>query len=133
MQSDITRDLSGRLNRAEAGKSPQQAGQAGTTNPEAYRLYLEGRQLWYGRTPDGLKKSIDLFQQAIAADPNYALAYTGLADTYNVAPSYGIGLTSKQGELLADEAARKAVELDDSLSEAHAARAFALSNLHQMD
>ena len=131
VQSDITRDLSGRLNRAEAGRSPQQLGQAGTTNPEAYRLYLEGRQLWYGRTPDGLKKSIDLFQQAIAADPNYALAYTGLADTYNVAPSYGIGLTSKQGELLADEASRKAVELDDSLSAAHAARAFALSNLHR--
>jgi serine/threonine protein kinase/tetratricopeptide (TPR) repeat protein len=131
VQSDITRDLSGRLNRAEAGRSPQQIGQAGTTNPEAYRLYLEGRQLWYGRTPDGLKKSIDLFQQAIAADPNYALAYTGLADTYNVAPSYGIGLTSRQGELLADEASRKAVELDDSLSAAHAARAFALSNLHR--
>jgi serine/threonine protein kinase/tetratricopeptide (TPR) repeat protein len=131
VQSDITRDLSGRLNRAEAGRSPQQLGQAGTTNPEAYRLYLEGRQLWYGRTPDGLKKSIDLFQQAIAADPNYALAYTGLADTYNVAPSYGIGLTSRQGELLADEASRKAVELDDSLSGAHAARAFALSNLHR--
>jgi eukaryotic-like serine/threonine-protein kinase len=131
VQSDITHDLSGRLNRAEAGKSPQQTGQAGTTNPEAYRLYLEGRQLWYGRTPDGLKKSIDLFQQAIAADPNYALAYTGLADTYNVAPSYGIGITSRQGELLADEASRKAVELDDSLSAAHAARAFALTNLHQ--
>jgi serine/threonine protein kinase len=131
VQSDITRDLSGRLNRAEPGRSGQQLGQAGTTNPEAYRLYLEGRQLWYGRTPEGLKKSIDLFQQAIAADPNYALAYTGLADTYNVAPSYGIGLSSKQGELLADEASRKAVELDDSLSAAHAARAFALSNLHR--
>jgi eukaryotic-like serine/threonine-protein kinase len=131
VQSDITRDVSGRLNRAEPGRSGQQLGQAGTTNPEAYRLYLEGRQLWYGRTPEGLKKSIDLFQQAIAADPNYALAYTGLADTYNVAPSYGIGLSSKQGELLADEASRKAVELDDSLSAAHAARAFALSNLHR--
>jgi serine/threonine protein kinase len=131
VQSDITRDLSGRLDRAEPGRSPQKLGQAGTTNPEAYRLYLEGRQLWYGRTPDGLKKSVDLFQQAIAADPSYALAYTGLADTYNVAPSYGIGLTSKQGELLADEAARKAVELDDTLSEAHAARAFALSNLRR--
>jgi TolB-like protein len=131
VQSDITRDLSGRLNRAEPGRSAQQLGQAGTTNPEAYRLYLEGRQLWYGRTPEGLKKSIDLFQQAIAADPNYALAYTGLADTYNVAPSYGIGITSRQGEALADEASRKAVELDASSSEAHAARGFALTNLHK--
>jgi hypothetical protein len=70
---------------------------AGTTNPEAYRLYLEGRQLWYGRTPEGLKKSIDLFQQAIAADPNYALAYAGLGDTYNVIPSYGAGITLAAG------------------------------------
>jgi serine/threonine protein kinase/tetratricopeptide (TPR) repeat protein len=130
VQSDITRDLSTRLNRGES-RPAQQLGQAGTTNPEAYRLYLEGRQLWYGRTPEGLKKSIDLFQQAIAADPNYALAYTGLADTYNVAPSYGIGITSRQGEALADEASRKAVELNDSLSEAHAARGFALSNVHK--
>ena len=74
----------------------EKLGSAGTNNPEAYRLYLEGRQLWYGRTQEGLKKSIDLFQQAIAADPNYALAYTGLGDTYNVIPSYEVGITSKQ-------------------------------------
>ena len=131
VQSDITRDLSGRLNRAEAGRSAQQIGQAGTTNPEAYRLYLEGRQLWHGRTAEGLKKSIVLFQQAIAADPNYALAYTGLADTYNVAPSYVPELTSRQCAALADEASRKAVELDPSSAEAHASRAFSLANLHK--
>jgi tetratricopeptide (TPR) repeat protein len=73
-----------------------------------------------------LKKSIELFQQAIAADPNYALAYTGLADTYNVAPSYAIGISSKQGEQLADTATLKALQLDDSLSEAHGARGMAL-------
>lgn len=73
------------------------------------------------------EKSIDLFQQAIAADPNYALAYTGLADTYNVASSYGIGITPRQARLLADEASRKALELDDSLPEAHTARASALA------
>ena len=71
---------------------------AGTTNPEAYRLYLQGRQLWYGRTGDGLKKSIDLFQQAIAADPNYALAYAGLADTYNVASGYPTGISFAPGQ-----------------------------------
>ena len=69
-----------------SGNQQQRMGQTGTSNTEAYRLYLEGRQAWYGRTPEGLKKSIVLFQQAIAADPSYALAYTGLADTYNVAP-----------------------------------------------
>ena len=126
LQSDITRDISGRLRLQLTGAEQRRLGSAGTSNAEAYRLYLEGRQLWYGRTPEGLKKSIELFQQAIAADPNYALAYTGLADTYNVAPSYAIGISSKQGEQLADTATLKALQLDDSLSEAHGARGMAL-------
>jgi serine/threonine protein kinase/tetratricopeptide (TPR) repeat protein len=127
VQSDITRDVAKRLRLQANAAEQRRLGSAGTTNPEAYRLYLEGRQLWYGRTPEGLKKSIDLFQQAIAADPNYALAYTGLADTYNVIPSYYSGVSSRQAGMLADEATRKALELDDSLPEAHAARADALT------
>jgi tetratricopeptide (TPR) repeat protein len=103
-------------------------GRAGTTNPEAYRLYLEGRQQWYGRTPEGLKKSIELFQRAIVADPDYALAYAGLADTYNVATGYGTVIKPKQAFALAEEASRKAVELDDTLSETHNARAITLTN-----
>jgi serine/threonine protein kinase/TolB-like protein/TPR repeat protein len=130
VQGEITRDLSSKLRRIDPGKASSKLGSAGTSNAEAYRLYLEARQLWYGRTPSGLKKSIDLFQQAIAADPNYALAYAGLADTYNIAPSY-IDLSSKQGVLLADEASRKALDLDDSLPEAHAARALALATAWQ--
>ncbi len=127
VQGDITRDISTKLSIQLNDGEQQQVGRAGTTNPEAYRLYLEGRQLWYGRTADGLKKSIDLFQQAIAADPNYALAYAGLADTYNVAPGYPTGISSRQASQLADDATRKALELDDSLSEAHAARGMALA------
>jgi serine/threonine protein kinase/tetratricopeptide (TPR) repeat protein len=127
VQRDITRDISSSLRIHLSGDEQQRLGRAGTTNPEAYRLYLEGRQLWYTRKPEGLKKSIDLFQQAIAADPSYALAYTGLADTYNVATSYGIGITPRQARLLADESTRKALALDDSLPEAHTARAGALS------
>ncbi len=127
VQGEITRDISNSLRIHLTGNEQQRLGRAGTTNPEAYRLYLEGRQLWYGRTPEGIQKSIGLFQQAIAADPNYALAYAGLADTYNIAPSY-IPLPSKQAELLADEAARKALELDDTLPEAHTAHAIALAN-----
>jgi serine/threonine protein kinase/tetratricopeptide (TPR) repeat protein len=130
VQSDITRDISNRLRIHLSGSEQQHVGQAGTTNPEAYRLYLEGRQLWHRRTPEGLKKSIDLFQQAIAADPNYALAYAGLADTYNVIPSYG-GISSKQAQMMADAASRKAVELDDTLPEAHAARAFTLVQMYR--
>ncbi len=123
LQSDIARDVSKRLQVQLSGEKRQHLGSAGTTNPEAYRLYLEGRQLWYGRTPEGLKKSIDLFQQSIAADPNYALAYAGLGDTYNVIPSYRAGITSRQAELLADAATRKALDLDDSLPQAHLSRA----------
>ena len=131
VQSDITRDLSSKLRIQLNGDEQQRLTRGGTNNPEAYRLYLEGRQLWYGRTPDGIKKGIVLFQQAIAADPNYALAYSGLADSYNVGPSYGIGITSHEGNLLADAASRKAIELDDSLSEGHAARGYTLAITHQ--
>jgi serine/threonine protein kinase/tetratricopeptide (TPR) repeat protein len=127
LQGEITHDLSTRLRRGDSAKLPQNLGNAGTNSPEAYRLYLEGRQAWYGRTPEGIKKSIELFHEAITADPNYALAYAGLADTYNVAPSY-IPISSKQASSLADEAGRKALALDDSLAEAHAARAFTLAN-----
>ena len=127
LQGEITHDLSTRLRRGDSAKLPQNLGNAGTNSPEAYRLYLEGRQAWYGRTPEGIKKSIELFHEAITADPNYALAFAGLADTYNVAPSY-IPISSKQASSLADEAGRKALALDDSLAEAHAARAFTLAN-----
>jgi serine/threonine protein kinase/tetratricopeptide (TPR) repeat protein len=123
LQGDIARDISKRLRVQLSGEKQQRLGSAGTTNPEAYRLYLEGRQLWYGRTTEGLKKSIDLFQQAITADPNYALAYAGLGETYDVIPSYRAGITSRQAGLLADAATRKALELDDSLPEAHVSRA----------
>ncbi len=126
VQGDIARDISNHLKLRAVGRDPQQLGRAGTNNAEAYRLYLEGRQAWYGRTAAGLKKSVELFQQAIAADPNYALAYAGLADTYTVMASYGTGVTYKQTTLLADQASRRALELDNSLPEAHRARASAL-------
>jgi eukaryotic-like serine/threonine-protein kinase len=128
VQGDITRDISSKLQIQLSGSEQQHVARAGTTNPEAYRLYLEGRQLWHGRTAEGLKKSIDLFQQAIAADPNYALAYAGLADTYNVAAGYPTGIGSRQASQMADDATRKALELDDSLSEAHAARGMAMTS-----
>jgi serine/threonine protein kinase/tetratricopeptide (TPR) repeat protein len=127
VQDDITRDVSARLQPRGSTTQPRVVPHGGTSNPEAYRLYLEGRQAWYGRTPEGLRKSIELFQQAIAADPNYALAYAGLADTYAVAPSYGAGISSSQGVTEGLTAARKAVELDSSLPEAHTSLASSLA------
>jgi serine/threonine protein kinase/tetratricopeptide (TPR) repeat protein len=128
VQSDITRDVSSKLQVHLSDAAQQKLGRAGTTNPEAYRLYLEGRQQWYGRSVEGIKKSIELFQRAIVADPNYAQAYAGLANSYNVATGYGVIIQPKQAFALADEASRKALELDDTLSDAHTARAMVLAN-----
>jgi len=127
LQGEIARDISEKLKIQLSGDQQQRVSNAGTTNSDAYKLYLEGRQLWYGRDPEGLEKSIDLFQQAIRADPNYSLAYAGLADTYNVIAGYSNDISSKQAMALADEASAKAVALDGNSSEAHAARGFALS------
>ncbi len=128
VQSDITRDVSNKLQVHLSGTEKEKLGRAGTTNAEAYRLYLEGRQQWYGRTTAGIKKSIDLFQRAIVADPNYAQAYAGLATSYNVSTGYGVIIQPKQAFALADEASRKALELDDTLSDAHTARAMVMAN-----
>src|SRR5205814_3091734 len=127
VQSDITHDISSRLRIQLSGNEQQRVGSAGTANPEAYRLYLEGRQLWYGRTQEGLKRSIDVFKQAISIDPNYAQAYAGLADTYVVASSYDIGITTRQGQQLGEAASLKALQLDSSLPEAHASHAMVLA------
>src|SRR6185369_10264099 len=133
LQAEIARDISNSLKLKLNGNDQGRFGDAGTTNAEAYRLYLEGRQNWHGRTGEGLKKSIFLFQQAIAADPKYALPYTGLSDTYTVGPSYNIGFNSRQGLLLADAASRKALELDDSLAETHTSRGGVLAFSRKWD
>jgi TolB-like protein/Tfp pilus assembly protein PilF len=90
---------------------------------EAYRLYLKGRNAWNKRTAEGLQQGIDYFQEAINTDANYAAAYAGLADCYNMQVIYGVH-QPKDGFPKAKEAAVKALEMDDSLAEAHSALAF---------
>lgn len=90
---------------------------------EAYRLYLKGRNAWNKRTPEGLQQGIDFFQQAISTDPNYAAAYAGLADCYNMQVIYGVH-QPKEGFPKAKEAAVKALEMDETLAEAHTSLAF---------
>jgi len=126
VQSDITRDISTRLRIKLGSAQEAQLGSAGTSNPEAYRLYLQGRAAVGGRTSEGVKKAIDLFQQAIAADPNFAAAWAGLGHTYSLAQDYGVGITSRQAIVLSDEASKKALELGSGLPEAHLARSEAL-------
>jgi tetratricopeptide (TPR) repeat protein len=86
---------------------------------EAHQLYLKGRYLWNRRTGDNLKKALGYFQQAAEKDPNYALAYTGIADSCALIPVYGGGAPQDYYPR-AKAAAQKAVQLDDTLSEAHA-------------
>ncbi|MGH9880027.1 MAG: winged helix-turn-helix domain-containing tetratricopeptide repeat protein, partial [Pyrinomonadaceae bacterium] len=90
---------------------------------EAYRLYLKGRNSWNKRTAEQLQQGIEFFQQAIDIDPNYAPAYAGLADCYNMLVVYGV-LQPKDGFPKAKEAAIKALEIDSSLAEAHTSLAF---------
>jgi TolB-like protein/DNA-binding winged helix-turn-helix (wHTH) protein/Flp pilus assembly protein TadD len=95
--------------------------------PEAYEAYLKGRYFWNKRTGDGLKKAIEYFTVATEKDPTYAEAYAGLADSYALSGDWEYGILSPQdASVEAKAAATKALELDDSLSEAHTSRAFAL-------
>ncbi len=89
-----------------------------TENSEAYQLYLKGRYYWFRFPAKGFEKSRDYFQQAIEVDPNYALAYSGLADYYGFGSANGI-LPPDENWLKAEAAAKKALELDESLGEAH--------------
>lgn len=90
---------------------------------EAYRFYLKGRNAWNKRTAESLQQGIGYFQQAIDIDPNYAPAYAGLADCYNMLVVYGAS-QPKDGFPKAKEAAIKALEIDESLAEAHTSLAF---------
>jgi tetratricopeptide (TPR) repeat protein len=92
---------------------------------EAYGLYLRGRYAWNKRTSEGVIEGIKYFEDAIAADPSYALAYTGLADSYALHIDYR-NVRTHEGFEKAKFYARKAIELDDTLAEAHASLAWSL-------
>jgi serine/threonine-protein kinase len=117
VQSDISRDIAQNLKLKIAGSSSTQAP---TQNSEAYQLYLQGRFYWNRRTAGGVNEAIDFFQQAISKDPNYALAYSGLADSYFSLARNSDVLSPKEASVKARAAAEKAVELDISSAEAHA-------------
>jgi TolB-like protein/DNA-binding winged helix-turn-helix (wHTH) protein/Flp pilus assembly protein TadD len=129
LQKEVARNIAEQI-RIEVTPREQAALKSGKAiDPEAYEAYLKGRYFWNKRTADGLKKAVDYFNQAIAKDPNYAAAYSGLADTYALLGDWQYAvMTPKEAMPRANAAAKKALELDDSLGEAHASLAFCLDS-----
>src|SRR5438128_5736520 len=118
VQRQIAGKISTRLRERLAGEQRQLA-RGGTSDPEAYQLYLKGRYYWEKRTQESLEKSRDYFNQAIEKDPNYALAHVGLADYYYVLSDYA-PVSPVEDAPKERAAAQKALAIDDTLAEAHA-------------
>jgi eukaryotic-like serine/threonine-protein kinase len=126
IQEEIAREISEKLRFKLTGEEQRQLTKRHTDNPEAYRLYLKGRYCWNKRTPEGSKKGIEHFKAAIDLDSGYALAYAGLADSYNVLGNYG-DLPPRDAFPRAKTAATKALRIDETLAEARSALAYALN------
>ena len=130
LQSEIARDVSNKLKSKLSGAEVAKVEKRNTANPEAYRLYLQGRFYWNKRTEADLNRSIEYFNQAIALDPAYALAYSGLADAYGVMPSYAEDPQPEETYPKARAGAQKALEIDPTLAEPHATLGYIL---HEYD
>ena len=118
VQKEIARNVSEKL-RLELTRADQtQLAKTYTESGEAYEAYLKGRYHWNKRTDEGFKQATNFFQEAIVKDPNYALAYTGLADCYTLRSDYGF-LAPKEGYALAKGAVTLALKYDEGLAEAH--------------
>ena len=126
IQQEIARDISDNLRLRLTAEEKTKLAQPVTGSAEAYQLYLKGRYQWNKQTEDSVKNSIDHFRQAIETDPNYALAYAGLADAYSsISEAY---LPPNEVMPKAKEAAKRALQLDPSMAEAHTALGVILTN-----
>jgi serine/threonine protein kinase/TolB-like protein/predicted negative regulator of RcsB-dependent stress response len=125
LEEAISDQAAEKLREKLGGGSKKRATKRPTQNTEAYQLYLKGRYHWSKRTPEGMRHAMGFFQQAIESDPNYALAYAGLADCYAI-PAVGMNTTVRPMDTFprARAAAVKALELDPMLAEAHTSLAI---------
>lgn len=128
VQREIAGEISTRLRERLTGEQKAKLSIGGTSDAEAYQLYLKGRYYWDKRTPEALNKSRDYFQQAIERDPNYVLAYVGLAEYYAVISDYTYRPYSETNPKVKTYAAR-ALAIDDTQAEAHTL----LATAHDMD
>jgi serine/threonine protein kinase/Tfp pilus assembly protein PilF len=119
VQREIAGEISARLRERLTGEQKAKLSNGGTSDPEAYQLYLKGRYYWDKRTPGGLNKGRDYFQQAVERDPNYALAYVGLAEYYGVISDYTY-IPYSETMPKSKTYATRALAIDDTQAEAHA-------------
>ena len=125
IQDEIASTIVDTLRVTSFGGSERPSPRRYTENVKAYNLYLRGRFAWNKRTQEGVTEAIEFFEQAIAEDPSYALAYTGLSDAYALGVDYR-SVPVDEGLQHANIYARKAIALDDELAEAHASLAWCL-------
>ncbi|WMI69361.1 helix-turn-helix domain-containing protein [Mangrovimonas sp. YM274] len=119
LQSEIAKEVAKQLELTISPTELQRIDHKTTENFEAFNMYLKGRFFWHRRTEEDLKKSIYYFEEAIKIDPNYALAYAGLADSYNIMASWG-WFNKAEGYRKGREFALKALSIDDKLASAYA-------------
>ena len=132
IQQRIATDVSSQLKLKLTGAQAQQISRTYTQNAEAYQHYLRGRYYWNKRTAVDLKRSLQEFQRAADLDPNYALAYVGLADTYVLLEEYA-GVPSSETLPMASTFVQRALQIDDSLGEAHATLGLINNRLWRWD
>ena len=120
LQSEVARDVSSKLKLKLTSADELKLGKNYTTDPEVYRLYLQGRYYWNKRTHSQVAKGVPFFQQAVAKDPNFALGYVGLADSHE---------DENRPQKL--EYIRRALEIDPDLAEAHASLGYQLMCKHE--
>jgi TolB-like protein/Tfp pilus assembly protein PilF len=118
LQENLSREISEKLRLQLTGDEKQRLTKRYTEDAEAYRLYLKGRYHWNKRSPEGLQKAVEYFQQALDKDPAYSLAYAGLADTYAHLSFFNV-VAPRQAMPKAKAAAVKGLEIDEDLAEAH--------------
>jgi serine/threonine-protein kinase len=116
LQEEISNEIAARLRKN--GGDASYATRAPTGNAEAYQLYLKGRYYWNKRTGESLQKGLGFFEEAAAKDPQFALAYVGIADSYILLEQYA-DRSATESAAKAEEAARRAIAIDDRMAEAH--------------
>jgi tetratricopeptide (TPR) repeat protein len=124
LQDELSNEISDRLRLRLTAEEKQLLTKRNTTNAAAYQLYLRGRYYWNKRSPDGILRAIEYFNGAIDADPGYALAYSGLADTYNQMSFFNM-VPPNEAMPKAKAAAARALQIDGRLADPHIALAYA--------